>query len=163
MRCRAKRQPEPPTAAVALAASLAGSPRCCPPNVPRQVFWLAYHSSPRAAPGCSASPSSSGTWETMAGAPRCCLSGTTPYRHARPTRLLDLMLLMHWHGAASVGIYSVATGIGERLWLLSYAAGTALLPQVARATARGAATPSAQLSRLMLWGLMLPAAALGPA
>lgn len=45
---------------------------------------------------------------------------------------LDLFLLNAWTTPAAVGLYSVAVGVGERLWLLSYAASAMLLPRIAR-------------------------------
>lgn len=46
----------------------------------------------------------------------------------------DLFLLNYLQGPAAVGIYSVAVGLAERLWLISQTASTVLLPRVSAST-----------------------------
>ena len=60
---------------------------------------------------------------------RAYLGNTLAYLNYR----LDMFLLNAWLGATAVGLYSVAVGAGERLWLLSFAASAMLLPRIARA------------------------------
>lgn len=44
---------------------------------------------------------------------------------------VDNLLLNHFSGASQVGIYSVAVGIGERLWIPSSAVSAVILPRIA--------------------------------
>src|SRR5574341_1423710 len=44
---------------------------------------------------------------------------------------VDNLLLNHFAGASQVGIYSVAVGIGERLWIPSSAVSMVILPRIA--------------------------------
>ena len=46
----------------------------------------------------------------------------------------DLFLVNYFLGPAAVGIYSVAVGLAERLWLISQTASTVLLPRVSAST-----------------------------
>ena len=99
-----------------------------------------------AAQGCGHAVASIYAWlqtqtQTQAGGPepgyvravthygaRAYLGNTLAYLNYR----LDMFLLNAWLNAAAVGLYSVAVGVGERLWLLSYAASAMLLPRIAR-------------------------------
>ena len=72
----------------------------------------------------------------------------------------DVFILARCRGAAEVGIYSIASGVGERLWLLSFAASAALLPRVAQQVDANSA-PTAQVTRLVLASLTGLAALLG--
>lgn len=65
----------------------------------------------------------------------------------------DVFLMNAFLDAGVVGIYAVAVGIGERLWILSYAVGTIILPRIAalagNETERQALTP--RVARHVLW------------
>jgi O-antigen/teichoic acid export membrane protein len=75
---------------------------------------------------------------------------------------LNFFLLNALADASQVGIYGVAVGVAERLWLISYAASTVLLPRVAQTDGLGAeadGTLTAGVCRHVFW--LTAAAALG--
>ncbi len=65
---------------------------------------------------------------------------------------LDIFFVSFFVGIAGVGLYTLAVGIAQLLWLVSGAASQVLLPNVAASTDRGAAQQrTARISRLSLW------------
>jgi O-antigen/teichoic acid export membrane protein len=65
----------------------------------------------------------------------------------------DVFLLNVLVSAQAVGLYAVAVGIGERLWILSFAVGTILLPRIAALQGQEEARQqlTAKVARHVFW------------
>lgn len=72
----------------------------------------------------------------------------------------DVYLIAHWLGTGAVGHYAVATGVGERLWILSFASSVVLLPHAARTQADGAPSLTPVVARHVLLLSLLAGAGL---
>lgn len=91
-----------------------------------------------------------GTEATPRDVVRYGLAGHVGNLAQRANLRLDVFILNPYVGPSGVGIYSVATMLGQLSWHIPNALGQALLPKVAGATPREAGAVTALLSRVTL-------------
>ena len=64
----------------------------------------------------------------------------------------DAFFINRWmDAAAAVGHYTIAVGVGERLWILSFALSVVLLPHAARSQADGTPSLTPRVALHTLW------------
>ncbi len=75
----------------------------------------------------------------------------------------DVLILNAWAGPGAVGQYTLATSLGEKIWLLDSSVGRAVLPEVIASDERSAARLVARTSRNLLLVTGIPALLLAAA
>ncbi len=91
------------------------------------VDTLVFHLARRVAGGMDLKPNASYIKRTTTYGIQAHLSSILWFLNYR----VDMFLINAFLGAAAVGLYSVAVGLVEKLWMVSYAASTVLFPRVA--------------------------------
>jgi len=102
-------------------------------------------------------PGASGLREIMAYSFSCSLSNFTQFLNYR----LDVFIVTWFAGLQALGLYTLAVSLGQMIWLVSKAAATVLLPNVAalQDEVTGNARRTAQITRIA-FGISLMAALL---
>ncbi len=97
-------------------------------------------------PALQAGRGASGLREVMAYSFTCYLGNFTQFLNYR----LDVFIVTYFSGVKTLGLYTLAVSLGQMIWLVSKAAATVLLPNVAASQEAAAANAkrTAQITRL---------------
>lgn len=74
---------------------------------------------------------------------------------------IDLFFVNYFAGPASAGLYAVAVGLAEKLWIVDQAASQAVMPQVTSQEAHQASEVTSRAFRASFWTVLLLAAVAG--